>query len=350
MRKVYKAVVFLIVLLLCLLITQTRLGYRDDLSTQNVFKDYYALPRGTVDVIATGTSAVQRGWISPIAYRRYGIASYSLATASQPFCLTKHIMKEAYRTQEPKAFVIDIRGAFKTSDDIRDGFIRRVTDNIADSAVRFNAIKETLTYAGLDNEHIDVDDMSYYIKLLKYHELYDPSKLPVEKGVQYYSGFAYYEPSYFNISPQRDVGVIREKEKLEANSITTLNDLLNYCDTIDAKVIFTVMPFAASKKQVKKINTAASIVRKRGYTCINFMDRKHREKLDVDFNKFLYNRNHTNYYGSEKITRYICKQLKRSINLPDRRKDIRCSVWKENYRAFRKASRQKKLEMYEKLQ
>lgn len=349
MRKLYRCISFLLILLLCFLTTQVRLGFRDDLGSQQVFREYYALPSHTVDVVCIGTSAVQRGWISPIAYKRHGIASYSLATASQPFCLAKHIMKEAIRTQKPKVFVIDLRGAMKNPGDMHDSFIRRVTDNMSDSLVRWTAINEALSYIGPDNEEIDVDDISYYIKLAKYHELYNPAKIPKEVGVVYYSGFAYYEPTYYMIKPQRDVGPQEKSMKIDKECKNILNDLLDYCDTIDSKVVFTLMPFAGSRKQLRKLNTVASIVEKRGYDCINFMDYEHRVGQGMDYSKIFYNRNHTNYYGSKKITTYICRYLRKNYNLPNRKLDIRNGAWDESSKAFSSVTKEKRREMYNKI-
>lgn len=349
MKKFYRCISFLLILFLCFLTTQIRLGYRDDLSTQQVFREYYALPSHTVDVVCTGTSAVQRGWISPIAYKRHAIASYSLATASQPFCLTKHVMKEAIRTQKPRVFVIDLRGAIKNPGNMRDSFIRRVTDNMSDSLVRWTAIKETLSYISPDNDNVDVDDISYYIKLAKYHELYNPAKVPMEVGVKYFSGFAYYEPTYYMVKPQKDVGVQRAKRKIDKDCQNVLNDLLDYCDTIDSKVVFTLMPFSGTRKQIRKLNSVVKTVEKRGYECINFMDEEHRNTLELDYDKIFYNSNHTNYYGSKKITTYICRYLRKNYNLPNRKLDIRNGAWDESSKAFSSVTKEKRREMYNKI-
>lgn len=349
MKNYIKAVVFICLLIICLSFVQDKLSYSDELRTQKIFENFYNLEEDSVDVICLGTSAVQRGWLAPIAFRDEGISSYTLATASQPFCLTKYLMEEAQKTQKPKVFVIDIRAAIETPDDLHEGFIRRITDSMKASPLRIRAVRNTLKLAKKGDNSIDTSDISYYFRLAKYHELYDSSKRAVEKDLKYYNGFAYYEGAYYDMKPQKDVGLVRKNRPLNEYSIKTLNELLDYCDKIEADTVFTIIPFAGSVKELRKINTAKSIIRKRGYKCINFLDAKHREAIGVDFNTFFYNDRHTNYYGSENYTKYMCKYLKKNYDIPNRKDDPKCKKLARSSREFIRKTKAKKEEMYNKI-
>lgn len=349
MKNYIKAVVFICLLIICLSFVQDKLGYSDELRTQKIFENFYNLEEDSIDVICLGTSAVQRGWLTPVAFRKSGISSYTLATASQPFCLTRYLMEEAQKTQNPKVFIIDIRAAIETPDDLREGFIRRITDSMKDSPLRIKTVRNTLNYAKKGKNSIDTSDISYYFRLAKYHELYDSTKRAEEKDVKYYNGFAYYEGAYYKMEQQKDVGLVRKKRPLDERSIEMINDLLDYCDTIEADTVFTIIPFAGSVKELRKINSVKSIIRKRGYKCINFLDARHRKAIGVDFNTFFYNDRHTNYYGSEKYTKYMCEYLKKKYDISNRKGDPKCRKLARSSRKFIKKTKAKKEEMYSKI-
>lgn len=328
MKKTIKVCIFLILIVLCVCGMQLKFGYVDELDTQTVLGDFYQLEDNTVDVIALGTSAVQRGWVVPYAYKEYGIASYTLATASQPFCLTKYIIKEAEKTQKPKVYLIDIRSAIETPAEMEEGKIRRVTDTMKESPNRWDAVKAALKFASLsDKNSIDSKDISYFLKIAKYHTLFDPNNLPEKAGVKYFGGFAYYEPSMFNIVPMEDVGIVTETLPINRYAEKALNELLDYCDSLGAKVIFTRIPYAGSKEELAQINTAIEIVRGRGYECKDFLTQPLRDEIGVDFDTFFYNPRHTNFYGSTKYTAYMCEYLRNNCGVEDRRNDYRYSSW-----------------------
>lgn len=346
MKNLGKVVIFICVLIGCLVVVQIKLSYEDQLGTQKICKDFYRLEKNSVDVVSLGTSAVQRGWLVPEAFNELGISSYTMATASQPFCLTKYIMEEVNKRQNPKVFLVDIRAAIEKPDDMQEAFIRRVTDNFRDSKLRFEAVKYALDFAKKGKNDINTKDTSYYISLEKYHELYNPAKKPEKANVKYFNGFAYLESSYYNAIPQVDVGIVETRAEMDKNSVKVLNDLLDYCDKIDAKTIFTMIPFSGTREELEEINTAIRIVRKRGYKCINFLDGRHRAAIGVNFNKFFYNSRHTNYYGSEQYTLYMGKLLKEKYGVPDRTNDSKCKRLARRSKKFIKISKRKKRRMY----
>lgn len=329
MKKLVRVILFLILLVACVLFAQTRLGYDDELKTQHFLEDYYELDRNTVDVVCTGTSAVQRGWLVPTIYENYGIASYSLASASQPFCLTKHIMKEALKTQSPKLFLIDIRSAMETPSELEEAKVRRVTDNMKESLNRIDAINTFREFASHGKNDVDINDISLYVKIARYHTLVDPTKRPEDKGVEYFGGFAFYAPSNFNIVPMEYVGIVEDRTPLNKYSEAVLNDLLDYCDSIDAEVLFTLIPYAGDAEEISRINTAIDIVESRGYDCLHFLQEPLRSEIGVDFDTFFYNQRHTNLYGSNQYCRYLAEYIQDKYDLPDHRGDASYDRWQQ---------------------
>ena len=349
MKKAVRFILFITILVVCVLFAQTKLCYDDELKTQHFIKDYYELDGNTVDVICTGTSAVQRGWLVPTVYEKYGIASYSLASASQPFCLTKNIMKEALKTQQPKLFLIDIRSAIETPSELEEAKVRRVTDNMKESLNRIDAINTLREFASHGKNDIDTGDISLYVKIARYHTLADPNNRPEDKGVEYFGGFAYYEPSNFNIVPMQYVGIVNDRAPINKYAEAALNDLLDYCDSIDAEVLFTLIPYAGEEEEIAKVNTAIDIVKARGYECLNFLQEPLRSEIGVDFDKFFYNERHTNLYGSNQYINYIAAYIQDKYVIPDHRGDDRYNLWQNYADCFNKETKSKMKAMYREL-
>ncbi len=74
----------------------------------------YVQPRDTVDVLVTGTSLAYSGCNTNVLWRQFGIASYNLCGAEQPFWETYYQLKEALGMQRPKVVLLDVKAASYT--------------------------------------------------------------------------------------------------------------------------------------------------------------------------------------------------------------------------------------------
>ena len=173
-----RAAVFLCIIAISVIVSANLLVFADAEYTNKVLEQFYDQDEDTVDVIYFGSSATQRGWVVPIAYHDDGVASYSLATGTQPFILTKYLMEEALKTQSPRLFAVELRGICRTPDNISDVAVRRIVDNMKPSVNKFRAIKTVSDYAKLGENEVDDTGMSYYFPFLKYHSRWNPSKQP----------------------------------------------------------------------------------------------------------------------------------------------------------------------------
>lgn len=323
--KVISVVLFLLILFLLILETCKVLGPADPLNSKKVFEDYYNQNEKTVDGVYFGTSATQRGWIAPRAYKKYGLAVYSLATASQPLCVTGNLMKEAEKSQSPMLYIVDLRNVCVTPDDIADSHIRRVTDSMKMSLNRFRTVDTALDFASKGDNDVDVKDKSYYIRLIKYHNLWNKGLRPKKEKLIYLQGFAYYQRMYYRIVKKEDCGIVTGAKALDPNVHKVLESLLDYCDNIKADVLFVVSPCVATKDEVMKYNGAGAYIRGRGYTVLNFFDPYLRKAVGIDYDTFFYDDSHMNYYGAAKYSDYLSQYIMNHYHLPDRRGD-RCFI------------------------
>jgi len=70
---------------------------------------YYNVPKGTVDILAAGTSLTYTDLNTNILWDEYGLACYDLSTAEQPYWSTYYYLKEAFRIQKPKMVLLDLK-------------------------------------------------------------------------------------------------------------------------------------------------------------------------------------------------------------------------------------------------
>ena len=91
----------------------------NSVSTFNVTDEFVGClsqEKDTLDVIFLGSSHAYLG-IQPMQlWEEYGIASYNLCSAEQPFWVSYYTIKEALKTQHPKVILLDAKPAIYTRD------------------------------------------------------------------------------------------------------------------------------------------------------------------------------------------------------------------------------------------
>ena len=330
-KNALRAVIFLILIGVAVGVCVHTYGFRDAERSNKILEEFYAQDKDTIDCVYFGSSATQRGWVVPVAFHDEGVASYSMASGSQPFMLTRYLMEEVLKTQNPKLFIVELRGSCKPPEDLWDVAVRRIVDNMKPSLNKYHAIKAVTEYSeGADNG-VDTSGMSYYFPLLKYHSLWNPSKQPDYGGVDYYKGYALEPTATFRVTEIHPYDYNKKAMPIAEKTEAALNDLLDYCDSIDVDVLFVASPYEASEKGMAKINYSQSIVEKRGYTCLNCLPAEIREDIGLNDHTCYYNREHLNMYGSVKYTDYLSRYIKKNYQIPDRRGDSRYDSWNAEY-------------------
>lgn len=128
-----------------------------------------------------------------------------------------------------------------------------------------------------------------------------------------------------------------ERAALEPETEQTLNELLNYCDSLgdDKQVLFVLSPYSMKSGEAEKFNTAADIVQARGYNVLNCNQPDITKEIGLDWKKDFYNSKHVNYMGAEKYTKYLAEYISEHYDMPDRRGDEKYESWSEAYEHYR---------------
>lgn len=328
-KQVLRFIGFMLcVVLLVGSLTYVALQQPDFAQTQDRFDDFKKFEDNTVDVIFTGTSGIDRYYISAQGFEDYGITAYPLTSDAQSAWLAVNMIEEAKRTQNPQLVVIDMRPFTtmynKKVESIEAG-VRYVTDtNCLSLKNRINAIEKSLTKLQTIAPDHKFDKKSFYLPLMKHHSAW----ASIEEFIDEYA----FAQLGFYMSPTRTVvttpafedltGVVSSKTDLHPVAQESLNELLDYLDTQEFEVLFINTPQGRSESEMSTNNKLCDILESRGY---KYLMCKIDETYDLE-NDF-YNSGHVNYYGATKFTDYFAQYLKDNYDLPDRREDTNCEYW-----------------------
>ena len=100
-------------------------------------------------------------------------------------------------------------------------------------------------------------------------------------------------------------------EPLPESGYAVINDLLDYCKTLDCKILFVRFPHRITNEdeyeKLKQENEIGRIVTERGFDFIN-LDHAINE-IGLDLENDYYSDSHLNVHGQIKNTRYLCELL-----------------------------------------
>lgn len=310
--------------------------YKGTPQTRGSVEAFYDLEEDIVDVMYIGTSATSRLYINPVGYHDYGIASYSFGINSSPIFFYDDLIREVLKTQNPKLFVIELREATKE----KPVQLALTLDSISP----FSTERPFMVWDAFMNDGKSRSRMSYtdyLFPIARYHErlvqgLVEPEEFLLQ-GVQKNTtqGFRLSRVTVTQ-SPQKCGKFSDKVGKLSESRTKQLNELLDFCDTLDADVLFVMSPFSVDSKRMGQLNAIAKLVQDRGYSVLNCNNSQICEDMGITWETDFYNRNHTNYLGAQKYTDYFSRYLKSNYDLPDRRGDASYEAWDRGYDIYRK--------------
>lgn len=345
--KILCAVIFLILCFVLFIYANFAIGYNG--TTQNVgaYEAFDDLEEDTVDVMFIGSSAVSRYFIPSKAYVEEGISSFVLGAQATPIIFTDNIIDYVEKTQSPKLYVIELRNVLDGYDAVNEVDVRKTTDAIDFyKPDRIKMINEAIEVMNKHAEEGTFDDnpINYYFPIIKYHSRLTSSDkddaittddLLLDVPYNKTQGYRCSHNTVTQV-PQQVPNYQTKACDLDSDIEEILSNLLDYCDTVDADILFTFSPYIQDKNTSMKTIAVQNYVENRGYTCLNFCSYKMTETLDVDWSTDMYNVNHFNYLGAEKYTSYLEKYLKENYDLKDHRGDESYKAWNKGYEAYNK--------------
>ncbi len=193
----------------------------------------------------------------------------------------------------------------------------------------------------LSGGSVDDGPLDYYVPILKYHNRITsgnltPKDIFLWRSKNKVKGYVI-GPKTLTSKAQKKPVYSDERAALEPEMEQTLNELLDYCDSLgdDKQVLFVLSPYSMKSGEAEKFNTAADIVQARGYDILNCNQPEIAEEIGLDWKKDFYNSKHVNYMGAEKYTKYLTAYISEHYDMPDRRGDEKYESWSKAYEHYK---------------
>lgn len=271
---------------------------------------FYQEEKNTLDLVFVGASDVFTGYSAGLAYGEYGFTSYPYAVDANNFRFFKSQIKEVLQYQHPECLIIEttgITGAFTDSlDDEQLAVMRQYTDVMPLSGNKTDTI----------NEFVAKDKLSYYVPALAHCGKINNFEDAIVRCSQKLRGYTYLKGIVSTNSKQAydrilDVNNDMSTAPLPEAGYSVISDLLDYCETLDCKVVFVRFPHRITNddeyKKLKQENEIGRVITERGFDFIN-LDHEI-DKIGLDLEKDFYSDSHLNARGQIKNTRYLCKLI-----------------------------------------
>lgn len=276
----------------------------------------YRQPKDTVDVLAVGTSLVYAGINTNVLWAEFGIASYNLCSAEQPFWVSYYTIREALKTQRPKLILLDAKPSVYTRDYSRRGRTVLSTFGIWSLDNRIGAI--------LASVEKPWDALSYILGLPEVHSNYSSLQgndflLPPDNGGRGVNWKGYIEadkverlqrPSLVWNNVRRNMN---ERQEVYAGKIFELAKQ----EGIPLMVIGLPNPDYANDHMY--YNALWSLAAEYGIPGVNYNDPSLR--FDLRYSSDFADWQHLNVKGGITFSRKLGADLKKWFALPDRRGD-----------------------------
>lgn len=336
MKKILKrmiSVVALVIIFVILLDVISDYLHTNESISHELISGFYSETDDSLDAVFLGPSCEYMFYEPPLAWKHYGIKTWSFASPGQPFEASRYLIEEAKKTQPNVLFVITVNDLL--NDDINENRIHWTTDFMPDSENKIRLINQLLQSK---NDDSFFEKFEYYFPVLRFHSLWSDFKLS-KLG---FNGCKGGTISDIHLSTIKDVSneFVFEKDKypLPQNLTKKLNDILDFCEESNTNVLFLTAPANSSASDIddivksKQFNTINEIIHSRGFATLNTMDKM--DEIGLDLSTDYYDKYHTNIHGAVKYTSYIARYLVEHYHLTDKRKSDNSNDWDKGYEEY----------------
>lgn len=132
------------------------------------YKQFYKMKRNTIDVLFFGSSVCVNNFNPQEIYNDYGIRSYNLGSEQQSVFLSYYWLKEALRSQKPKAVVLETRFLFTLHPEDSINTVEGLTRKCIDPMNPLSPVKYAVAY---DYCQRDTSEslLSFYLTNIRFH-------------------------------------------------------------------------------------------------------------------------------------------------------------------------------------
>ena len=326
--KLIRVLAFLVGLVLIVLLIEPLFRVGDERISQTT-QGFYQEKKNSLDAVYVGSSNVYAYWQAPLGFQEYGLAVYNYSLPQMPINAFKYMIEECRKTQPDALYIMNLN-AFKT--EIMDEATMHFSlDCMPFSSTKVKLVNELagqLGYTGLDK-------LEFYFPLLRFHSGW--SDLETIDFTNYYNGMKGASLYSTFLQTVTDVTALQSvtdrRAELTEKQLMLINDLMQYCQEENVKVLFVAVPQAIKNdRSVWELNALYDMVRENGFDAINLLDGK---AAGIDFTTDFYNQSHCNIHGSLKYTSFLGQYLVDNYGFEDHRGDPAYDSWQKASELYR---------------
>lgn len=271
---------------------------------------FYQEEKNSLDVVLIGASDVFTGFSPGLAYGEYGFTSYPYAVDSNTINFFKSQIEEVLKYQKPKCIIVETTG-------VRDAYDRSLGDEQLAVMRQYTDVMP-LSHNKTDtlNEFVSKGKLTYYVPALAHCGKAENIENTIVKYSQKFRGFTYLKGITTSNSKQSYDKILDVNDDLDTMALsdmtyTALDNLLDYCDSLDCKIVFVRFPHRITDEdghnKLKQHNEIGRIITDRGFDFYNFDHAV--DEIGLDLENDFYSDSHLNAHGQIKLTRYLSELL-----------------------------------------
>ncbi|MBQ8503960.1 MAG: hypothetical protein IJ491_06775 [Clostridia bacterium] len=320
-KRFFKVVIFVLIFAFCFVGVQNLLTGDADTRDHKRIEGFFDEKENSLDAVFLGSSATYAFWTAPVAWVEYGLTVYSLSSSKQQILAAKYLIADARKTQPDALYIVNVASVTEQYNAINT---HRLIFGYPYTENKYDMINYLSELGGMSFS----DRMEFYFPIIRFHDRWsDLVSFDFKKTTDAYKSASSYK-SFLSKVEDVSGGLFdyEETAPISETLTTGLNDLMDYCEQEQVKVLFVVTPQSLTDEEKRgQQNTVMELIRSRGFDVLNMHELV--EEMDLDLTTDYYNGDHTNIHGSIKFTDYLSRYLIENYGFKDKRGTERLASW-----------------------
>lgn len=291
------------------------------------------LPQDSIDVFFLGSSGLFSGVSPNNIWRNEKIKSFNFSSSDQPYIVRYYNILDLIDRQKPKLIVMDISSLNKhdliPTEASYEVYFRKGYVDIQDEDLKKQYLKD------LEDWFPDFNTLDYRVPLLRFHSSWsdiDEDNFKDYEDPEGYTNFLMGGLLSSSIE-ELEFDSYDGEEEFEPSEFNAFyaEKIIEFTRENDIELLFLITPKTKSYRD--KDLVAEEFAKKHGVNFINFSDKSHMEKMDLDLKQDFYNWGHLNIWGNKKFSSYLASII--SDLYPDLANNMEDSqFWKRSLKFF----------------
>lgn len=277
--------------------------------------NFYELEEDLVDVLFVGTSRCYCSVNNALLWDDFGISSFSMAISGQAIASSYYAVVETLKTQTPDVICLEVYGTLFEGYPVDSNLYR----NTLPYKTSMNSLEQIKVVGG---EHSTDLIFKWPIIHTRYKEL---KREDFEEPVPY---IGYHCEFHVQEIGHLDTYEGDMREPIGENEEYWLRQIIELAQEKGIDICLFAAPFQAWDYDQMRLLYVQDIADEYGIQMVNMS--KMEEDLELDIRKDFIDFQHTNYWGSKKVTQYMGSLLTQKYGVKDHREEQGYELWEKN--------------------